>query len=108
MGVRCLVVERAPGARGQAQGRMGTGTEKVAFEKRPTLAALRAASTQPALPFDAAQPETLTLDTVPAEENVTIAREMSSASATHALALPMTVPIAACTDPCDGCSGMFW
>src|SRR5580692_7470086 len=43
-------------------GRIGTGTEKLDFENGPTLAALRALSTQPALPCAAAQPDTLTLD----------------------------------------------
>src|SRR4051812_22871558 len=63
---------------------------------------------QPDLPCAAAQPETLTLLTAPDEENVTLARDTSSAPATHALAPPITPPTAAATAPCDGCSGMFW
>src|SRR6185369_10115939 len=81
---------------------------KLAFENGPTLAPLSAACTQPDLPCAAAQPVTLTLVTLPAEENVTCARDTSSAPETHAFAPPITAVIAPCTAPCDGCSGMFW
>src|SRR5262249_35626964 len=63
---------------------------------------------QEVAPCEAAQPVTETLVTAPDDENVTCARETSSAPATHALAPPITDPIAACTEPCGGCSGIVW
>src|SRR6202020_424938 len=64
--------------------------------------------TQADLPSAAAQPVTLTLVTVPADEKLTFARETSSAPATHALALPITALTADCPAPCEGASGTFW
>ncbi len=60
------------------------------------------------MPCAAAQPPTLTLLTVPAEENVIVAVEASSAPATHALAPPRTAFTADAIAPCEGCSGTFW
>src|SRR5262249_42457129 len=59
-------------------------------------------------PFEAAQPATLTFETAPDEENVTVARVTSSAPPTHALAAGITPRIAAWMEPCGGCSGTLW
>jgi len=73
--------------------------------KAPTFAPFKALTTQPLFPFAEAQPVTVTFATSPFDLKVTVARVASSASETQALAPPRTVPIAAWTAPCDGCSG---